>query len=188
MRPVLARLWGPLMEFPSLPPAMSRPAGGSGLTARCRSVPPGIRLRGSLPISAGQLDLELIELVPLGVGPLPLRNCLKLLQAGTRGYRLRFVHRGIISLFDKVSKRSPHQHEDDAIPCRAIAIVDQCAGVQAEQRPAGTGQRPGWGNCRRIATRPSRAARYRSKLSRHDKNFPSDAGSARQEVILAARR
>jgi hypothetical protein len=97
MRPALTRLRGPLVELPPLPPAVILPAAGSGLAAGHGSVPPDILLRGSLPVSAGQLDLELIQLVPLGIGPLALRNRLKLLQAGTRGYRLRFIHGGIIS-------------------------------------------------------------------------------------------
>ena len=100
------------MELPPLPLALIRPAAGSGLTARRRSVPPGILLRGSLPISAGELDLELVELIPLGIGPLPFRNCLKLLQAGTRGYRLRFIHRGIISLVGVPYRHCSRRNKD----------------------------------------------------------------------------
>jgi hypothetical protein len=81
------------------PLTVTLPAAGSGLPARCGSVPPGILLRGSLPISAGQLDLELVELIPLGIGPLTFRYRLKLLQAGTGGNRWRFIHGAIISSF-----------------------------------------------------------------------------------------
>jgi hypothetical protein len=77
------------------------PAAGSGLAARCGSVPPGILLRSALPIAGGQHDLELIELIPLGIGPLPLWNRQERLQAGTGGNRWRFIHGAIISSFAK---------------------------------------------------------------------------------------
>ena len=81
---------------------MILPAAGPGVAARLRSVPPGVLLRSALPISGGQLDLELIELIPLGIGPLPLRDCQERLQAGARGNGLRFIHGGIIPLFDPI--------------------------------------------------------------------------------------
>jgi hypothetical protein len=78
------------------------PAAGPGLPAAGRrSVPPGILLRSTLAISGGQLDLELIELIPLGIGPLPLWNRQERLQAGTGGNRWRFIHGAIISSFAK---------------------------------------------------------------------------------------
>jgi hypothetical protein len=98
------------MEFPLRLPAVmllllpaARPGrlpAGSRLTTLRRRVRPGILLRGPLPISAGQLDLELIELIPLGIGPLPLRNRLKRPQAVAGGNRLLFIfiHDAIISL------------------------------------------------------------------------------------------
>jgi len=68
-----------------------------------RSVPPGVLLRSALPVSGGQLDLELVELIPLGVGPLPLRNGEQRLHASAGGNRLRIIHGGIISSFDNNS-------------------------------------------------------------------------------------
>jgi hypothetical protein len=71
------------------------------MTAGCSAVPPNALLRGARPISGSQLDLELIELVPLGVGALSVRNRQQLLQANTRGNRLRFVHGRIIASIDE---------------------------------------------------------------------------------------
>jgi hypothetical protein len=90
---------------PSLrPSALILPAATAGPrlpAAGWRSVAPGILLRGALPVSSRELDLELVELIPLGIGPLPLRDRLELLQAGAGGnWRLGFVHRDIISFFD----------------------------------------------------------------------------------------
>jgi hypothetical protein len=103
-RPDLTGLGRPLVEFSHRPLTMMRPTAGSGVAARCGSVPPGVLLRGALSISSGQHDLELIELIPLGIGPLPLRNRQKRLQASARGNRLRFIHGGIISSFDPVQQ------------------------------------------------------------------------------------
>jgi len=81
-----------LVEFSLRPLALVLPAAGSGLTARCGSVPPGILLRSALAISGSQHDLELIELIPLGIGPLPVRNCLQGSQAIAGGNRCRIIH------------------------------------------------------------------------------------------------
>ena len=83
-------------------PAAAATAGPGLPAAGWRSVAPGILLRGSLPVSGRELDLELIELIPLGIGPLPLRDCQERLQAGARGNGLRFIHGGIIPLFDPI--------------------------------------------------------------------------------------
>jgi hypothetical protein len=53
------------------------------MTAGRSAVPPDVLLRRSLSISGSQHDLELIELIPLGIGPLSLRNRQKRLQAST---------------------------------------------------------------------------------------------------------
>lgn len=58
---------------------------------------PGALIRSTFPISGSEHDLELIELIPLGVGALPIRDRQKLLQALTGGGRLRFVHGEIIT-------------------------------------------------------------------------------------------
>jgi hypothetical protein len=97
------------VEFPPLTLAVIRPAAstasaaGSLLTAGRRSVAPDILLWGALPVSAGQLDLELIELIPLGVGPLPFRNRQERLQASAGGNRLLFIHGDIMKA--KVERR-----------------------------------------------------------------------------------
>jgi acyl-coenzyme A thioesterase PaaI-like protein len=54
---------------------------------------------GALPVSGCQDDLEFVDLVPLGVGTLSVRNRQKLLQALTGRSGLRFIHGGIISSF-----------------------------------------------------------------------------------------
>ena len=92
------------MESPPLiPAALWLPAAGPRLAA-AGPVLPAVALdiaaawvRRALPIPRSQHDLELVELIPLGIGPLPLGNGKKRLQAGARGRWLRFVHGGIIS-------------------------------------------------------------------------------------------
>ena len=98
-----------------LPPALVLlpAAAGPGLTAR---VPPaplllsavlGSALLGSallrcaLPVSGSQRDLQLVQLIPLGIGALPLWNRLQRLQAGTGGNRLWIIHGRIIASFDR---------------------------------------------------------------------------------------
>lgn len=98
------------------PLAVTLPAAWSGLPALCGSVPPGILLRSTLPISGGQHDLELVELIPVGVGPVPLRNRQKLLQAGAGGNGWRFVHGGIISFFDENFEVSVTTDDTVAVP------------------------------------------------------------------------
>ena len=97
MRPDLTLLGGPLLELPYLSPAVVWPAAGFGMTAGRGTVPPNALLRRSLSISGSQHDLELIQLIPLGIGPLSLWNRQKLLQANTGGRRLRIIHGRIIS-------------------------------------------------------------------------------------------
>lgn len=85
-----------MVEPLPLPPALVLlPAAGPGQTAR---VPPAsllrsallgsALLRSALPVSGSQRNLQLVQLIPLGIGALPLRNRLKRLQAGTGGNRL----------------------------------------------------------------------------------------------------
>ena len=81
---------------------MVLPSAGLGMTAGCVAVPPNVLIRSSLSISGRQHDLELIELIPLGVGPLSLWNRQQRLQASTGGNRLRFIHGRIISSFGKM--------------------------------------------------------------------------------------
>lgn len=79
------------------------PAAGSGMTGGCGRVPPNVLLRSFLSISGSQHDLKFIELIPLGIGPLSVRDRQKRLQAQSRGNRSRLVHGHTISLFDKAS-------------------------------------------------------------------------------------
>jgi hypothetical protein len=90
------------MELPYLPFALVWPAAGIGMTTGCSAVPPNVLLRSALSISGSQHDLELIQLIPLGVGPLPLRNRQQRLQASAGGNRLLFIHGRIISSFGKM--------------------------------------------------------------------------------------
>lgn len=101
------------MEPPPLPlAAVLLPAAGSvliatgsGLTAampalaaeRRGGIPPHVLIRSTLAVSRSEHDLELVQLVPLGIGPLPLRNGEQRLQARAGRSRLLFVHGGIIS-------------------------------------------------------------------------------------------
>jgi hypothetical protein len=51
-----------------------------------------------IPVPDGEQDLDLVQLVPLGVGPLPLGDREELLEAGAgRIRRLRLVHPAIIA-------------------------------------------------------------------------------------------
>ena len=71
------------------------------MTGGCSRVPPGVLVRRFLSISGRQHDLEFIEFIPLGIGPLSVRDRQKRLQAQSRGNRSRLVHGDTISLFDK---------------------------------------------------------------------------------------
>src|SRR6266850_7042749 len=72
-------------------------AAGLGIARGDRGVPPGTLPRSLLSIARSELDLELVDLVPLSVGSLPLRYREQLLQALTGGNGLGGrVHGGII--------------------------------------------------------------------------------------------
>ena len=73
-------------------PAAARPGMAS---SRLGGVPPGTLalLRSSLAVSGSQHDLELVQFIPLSLGPLSVRYGQKRLQAGAGGNRLRFIHR-----------------------------------------------------------------------------------------------
>ena len=75
---------------------MRSPA-GIGIAARHIPVLPMTVLRSAFPVSSRQHDLELVQLIPLRIGPLPFRNREQRLQAGTGGNLLWIVHRRIIS-------------------------------------------------------------------------------------------
>jgi hypothetical protein len=51
------------------------------MTGGCSRVPPNVLLRRFLPISGSQHNLKFIELIPLGIGPLSVRDRQKRLQA-----------------------------------------------------------------------------------------------------------
>ena len=79
-------------------PRCSRLAGGSGLTGVGRNVPASGRLISLRPVRGSQSNLQLVELIPLGVGSQPFRDSQKLLLATTGGNRFLFIHISIISL------------------------------------------------------------------------------------------
>lgn len=82
--------------------ALVLPAARSGMPARRRGVPPDVLLRSSRPIPAGQLDLELVDLVPLCIGTLSFRNRQERLQASGGGNRLLgVIHVRIISFLGR---------------------------------------------------------------------------------------
>lgn len=87
----------PLVEVFSGPLVVSA-AARSGMTCRRGPGSSNALLRvASFTITGSEHDLELIELIPLGVGALPVGDRQKFLQALTGGGRLRFVHSGIIT-------------------------------------------------------------------------------------------
>src|SRR5438876_11202233 len=61
---------GLLAEPASILPVLT--AAGPGIAGVGRGVPPAAMLRSVLPIARGELDFELVELVPLSVGALSL--------------------------------------------------------------------------------------------------------------------
>ena len=68
------------------------------MTRGVGDVPPGALVRSLLPIARSELDFKLIDLVPLGLGSLPLRYREQFLQALARGNGLlRCVHGAIIA-------------------------------------------------------------------------------------------
>jgi hypothetical protein len=92
-----ALLRGTLVEFPALALAAVLPAAGALLTAalplllllaaaRHGAGAAKIGIRPALAVAGGEHDLQLVQLVPLGIGTLPVGNRLKLLQPGARGY------------------------------------------------------------------------------------------------------
>lgn len=87
----------PLVEVFSRPlvvPAAAWP----GMTCRRGPGPSNALLRvASFAITGSEHDFELIELIPLGVGALPVGDRQKFLQALTGGGWLRFVHSRIIT-------------------------------------------------------------------------------------------
>src|SRR5258705_11579153 len=74
---------GPVAE-PAAVLAVGAPA-GLGIARGDPGVPPRTLPRPLLPIARSELDLELVDLVPLSVGSLPLRYRAQLLQALTGG-------------------------------------------------------------------------------------------------------
>src|SRR5512139_2966892 len=89
---LLAPVGAPLVELPER--LLAPGAAGPGM-ARLLGIAPGV-VRVLLPVARSEPDLELVDLVPLGFGPLPLGYREKLLQALAGGNRLR-IHDAIIS-------------------------------------------------------------------------------------------
>jgi len=98
----LAAMWlaatGPGLALSTTTTAAATPLLPATL-ARLAALGIAILIRRTLAVAGGEHDLELVKLVPLLVGPLPLGNGQERLQAGAGGIVwLLFVHGGIISL------------------------------------------------------------------------------------------
>lgn len=103
--PVTPRRGGSLgrssAEFPGWLPDLLTTA-GLGMLLRWRGIWAGASLPLCFhPICGSQGDFNLVEFIPLGIGPLSFRDCQQLLQTTTRGNWLLFVHDGIIPLFSQ---------------------------------------------------------------------------------------
>lgn len=111
-----ARLRRALVEFSALTLAAMLPAAGPlvaaalallllAAAARHRAGAADIRVGPALAVAGGKHDLELVQLVPLGVSPLPFGNRLQLLQAGAWRYWFGIAHIAIISFFLRPLRR-----------------------------------------------------------------------------------
>ena len=112
-------------------------------------------VHGDRLLHALELDHHhaLRDLIPLGIGALPVRDRQKRLQAKTRGSRLRFIHAGIISSFDKgglaMSARGRGRPSDKvaihtqrlALPTGFGTVVSFPSGVRAKIRNGQVGHR-----------------------------------------------
>jgi hypothetical protein len=108
-----ARLRRTLVEFSALALAAMLPPAGTLLLAALsllmRLLAPArhgagvadVRIRSALAVARVEHDLELVQLVPLGVGTLALGNCLQLLQARARRNWFGVAHIAIISFFSR---------------------------------------------------------------------------------------
>jgi len=101
------------------------------MTGGNRSAPLSAPLRGVFSIPGSQVDFELINLVPLGVGSLAIRYLKKLLQALTGRNRLRSIHGWIISSFNKCgpARIAAPKAEADIRTC--CGRGRSCSGSQA---------------------------------------------------------
>jgi hypothetical protein len=70
-------------------------------------MPPNGWIRGALPVSRRQNDLEFVDLIPLGLGALAFGDRQERLQALTGGSWFRLIHGGIISSFANRSMERP---------------------------------------------------------------------------------
>src|SRR6266480_3992615 len=80
-------------------------AAGPWIAGVVGRVPPAL-VRSVLSIARSELDFELVELVPLSVGALPLRYREQLLKALAGGNRLGPVHGGIIPSLRKTPREA----------------------------------------------------------------------------------
>src|SRR6267378_5090834 len=102
-RPISAPAPGLLAEPASILAVWA--AAGPGIAGVVGRVPPAL-VRSVLSIARSELDFELVQLVPLGVGALPLRYREQLLKALAGGNRLGPVHGGIIPSLRKTPRRA----------------------------------------------------------------------------------
>ncbi|OJW52033.1 MAG: hypothetical protein BGO63_19325 [Candidatus Accumulibacter sp. 66-26] len=74
---------------------------GTGVGRARHRIARAFLFAGVEAIAGSQLDLEIVQLIPLGVGALAVRDRLQFLQATARGCGLRCIHPRIIPLFGK---------------------------------------------------------------------------------------
>ena len=86
---------GPILTAagPGLTPAMATLLASE----RRWSVAPHVRVRCALAVARCQHDLELVQLIPFRIGPLPLRDGEQRLQARAWRRWLLFIHMSIIA-------------------------------------------------------------------------------------------
>ena len=79
-------------------PGLLHASGGAGILPLM--ILPGLRVGRTGAVAGSKRDLEFVELIPLGIGTIAIRNCQQFLHAGTGGqgrrWRRRIVHMGII--------------------------------------------------------------------------------------------
>jgi hypothetical protein len=110
------------------------------MTGGCSRVPPNVLLRSFLSISGSQHNLKFIELIPLGIGPLSVRDRQKRLQAQSRGKWSRFIHDDTPSLFDKASLDEFRVHNVSQLAApRPDRLDDPGALVPDHRAPRGAG-------------------------------------------------
>jgi hypothetical protein len=127
----------PLVELPEGLPARCA-AAGPGMARGHRGISPRALLRSLRSIARSELDFKLVDLVPLGFASLSLGNREKLLQALTRGNRLRFIHGGDYLAqqgFFVLLRANRRDAPSRTTPALSAALSISCRDWQAEYIP-----------------------------------------------------